>query len=186
MNGKRYLVRLMSYGNELRRVETDDLEEARREYRQMGPPGYSCSPSLRVKGKELSWDDEMKLMDLDHVGDSVTAAIVRKRKAKPPPQKKRKKPEPFARMKKQNGKQSVFINASAAGLMIGVSHARVEVDEGTIRIVPDRDGNRLTNLSSGKEICATEALKGIEVPGKKRFLVKPLKGGGIVFEFREE
>lgn len=185
MSGKRYLVRLMSYGNELRRVETDDLEEARRAYRQMGPPRYGCSPSLRVKGKAMTWDDEMKLMDIDYVGDSVTVGIVRKTRAKPPQQKKRKKREPFARMKKQNGKQAIFISSEAARLMIGVSHAKVEVDGNAIKILPDRDGNKVTNLSSGKEICATEALKGIEAPAGKRFPVKPMNGGGVLFEFRE-
>lgn len=63
----RYLLRLMHYGKVLQSLETDDLQEVRLLYR---PPREDAETawSLQVNGKELTYDQELKLMGYDSEG----------------------------------------------------------------------------------------------------------------------
>ena len=168
-----YLVRLMMLGFTIDRLKTSDLETARTIYRKWYPPTKGgTSPSLRVDGQTLTYDSEMILM-FGELGGSKNRKLQKAggSKAKPP----------FARTKNVTGKGglSIYLNKTASYLMLGIGWVRIDVDQEhrVISLIDDTSGLRLVNLSHGREVCAVNALRGVDIAVGVRYPVEACDGG---------
>lgn len=172
-----YSVRQMKNGKVVNCLVTDDLDIAREEYGKYYPPRrFDSAPSLRVDGQALIWDSELYLM-LGIPG--------RKPKKPKDPKQAKQRPEnpPFARVKKQGHKKAIFLNKTASYMLLGIGRVHVDVDAqlGEIVILKDPDGLKLSNVASGREVCACNALRGVDIEIGKRFPVEPCEGGLKIF-----
>ena len=104
--------------------------------------------------------------------------------AKPKQEKEQRETQAFARVKEQGSKRAIYLNKGAACMLLGIGRVEIEVDtyNRRISILPSEEGLRLCNMSSGREVCACNALRGIDVPIGMRFPVEPCDGG-IMFRF---
>lgn len=183
MSGKKYLVRLMSFGEELWRVETDNIREAREAYRAMGPPGRHSAPSLRVNSKALTWDKELMLMQCSQSYGETEANNP----------EKVKHPPCFVSVRLRKNGKDIYLSISryALGLLedpdrVRIQRVRIQVDSSAkaVRLIPAEDGLKVSNKGVGKGavVCANNALRGIHIPYGVRFPVEPCDGG-IMFRF---
>lgn len=184
-----YLVRLMSLGEELKRVETSSIKTARAAYKSWWPPErWSAAPSLRVDGKRLSWEREMHLMRVDGRTGPMPERDRPKAKTKPTPRPEpvkrargRVRQEPAARIGMVGHRRvEIHMNAAATEMLGGTKKVRIDVfwTDKIVRVIGTELGlSVFPRNGNGACISATKALNGLDSLIGRKFPVRQIDGG---------
>lgn len=181
MSGKKYLVRMMQNGNEMRRWETNDREEAGRIYRDLPCSRGGGARSLRINGRKLVYDDELYLMGMGP--DKRKGGKIRYVKEDKPPKAKQEKkaagrqyPAYVCVNRTKRGDCHVYVSSGARQMLGDAEFIIFDVDRENREITITRSDFGAAFEGSGY-LRARAALKGVDIPEGVRLPVERCANG---------